>query len=303
MNFERLHYFAAVAEALNFTKAADTCHIAQTAMSRQIAAMEAELGVILFERNNRTVVLTPAGDAFYHDTLQLLDTYNAAMQRARNIAINENRTLKIGFGAYERRFVTNIVREFLQQMSDVVVSIEQYSYAELIKRIKSGALDIVFALPVSAEYVKDDNIEIVSIFNSETCIICCSGHPFANESVINAQHMRGGCCITISEDDGPASMDNFKERMLKQNMQLNKIIQANSLDAEFLMVAAGMGVSFVPRFLQPDLPENLVMKKQNLTPDGDFVALRLAENHNPIIDLFLTCVRNSDVLWNVLSRK
>ncbi len=61
----RLKYFVSLADNLSFTKAAQECFIVQTAMSRQIAALEAELGVQLFVRNTRTVELTEAGKEFY----------------------------------------------------------------------------------------------------------------------------------------------------------------------------------------------------------------------------------------------
>ena len=61
MNLERLAYFAAVARHMNFTRAAEECNIAQTAMSRQISMLEDEVGFPLFERNSRSVRFTPAG--------------------------------------------------------------------------------------------------------------------------------------------------------------------------------------------------------------------------------------------------
>ena len=64
MNIHSLQYFCSVAKHLNFSKAAEECHIAQTAMSRSIAAMEDELGFRLFDRTRHHVELTPAGAYF-----------------------------------------------------------------------------------------------------------------------------------------------------------------------------------------------------------------------------------------------
>ena len=82
MNLERLEYFAAVAENLNFTRAAEDCHVAQTAISRHIAALESEVGCKLFYRTNRAVELTPAGKAFYSEILPMLEHYRRALEKA-----------------------------------------------------------------------------------------------------------------------------------------------------------------------------------------------------------------------------
>ena len=65
MTIDRLYYFKVVAEELNFTRAAQTCHIAQTAMSRQISMMEKEINCKLLNRSSRNVELTEAGKIFY----------------------------------------------------------------------------------------------------------------------------------------------------------------------------------------------------------------------------------------------
>ena len=71
MNIHSLQYFCSVAKHLNFSKAAEECHIAQTAMSRSIAAMEDELGFRLFDRTRHHVELTPAGAYFLKEAAQI----------------------------------------------------------------------------------------------------------------------------------------------------------------------------------------------------------------------------------------
>lgn len=76
MNIHSLQYFCSVAKHLNFSKAAEECHIAQTAMSRSIAAMEDELGFRLFDRTRHHVELTPAGAYFLKEAAQIVEQYN-----------------------------------------------------------------------------------------------------------------------------------------------------------------------------------------------------------------------------------
>ena len=84
MTFTQLRCFIEVARQLNFARAAETLYISQPAVSRQIHALENELGVRLFDRTRHVVALTSAGESFYHDTVDMLDRLTLAVQRAEH---------------------------------------------------------------------------------------------------------------------------------------------------------------------------------------------------------------------------
>ena len=86
MKIEKLYYFLRVAKHRNITKAAQECHIAQPAISKQMLSLEKELGFQLFERKNRRVELTEAGEQFYQSISCLLDEYEASIQRVHDCA-------------------------------------------------------------------------------------------------------------------------------------------------------------------------------------------------------------------------
>jgi len=84
MNLRRLRYFVAVAEHLHFRRAADAIHIAQPALSRQIRALETELGVELFDRDQRATTLTAAGRQLLDEAPALLASADAARRRVQD---------------------------------------------------------------------------------------------------------------------------------------------------------------------------------------------------------------------------
>lgn len=93
MEFRQLRYYKAVVEVLSFSAAARQLDVAQSAISRQIKALERALGVRLLDRSRSHVRLTPAGAAFYHDARHLLQSADVAVRHAREVA-RENRGVR-----------------------------------------------------------------------------------------------------------------------------------------------------------------------------------------------------------------
>ena len=96
LDLRKLRYFVAVADRLNFGRAAAALHIAQPALSRQIRALEQELKVQLFERDNRSTRLTPAGTALLDEARPLLAAADTVRRKVRDAAAGQ-RTFTVGF--------------------------------------------------------------------------------------------------------------------------------------------------------------------------------------------------------------
>lgn len=304
MTIERLRCFAAAAEYLNFTRAAEKLHMAQTAMSRQIAALEEELGCRLFERNNRMVRLTPAGECLLEGVEPLLALYEKAIAETRRMGRSIGGELRIGIGQYEGKFVSQLVGEFCGLYPQVEVTISTHRYQELIDDLLAGALDVAFALPVSSEYLADQAVEILELFSSEVCAIVRKDHPLAGEDFFPPEYFAQECLITLSEEEGPCSLETLKEKMRQGGITFRNIRCANSLKAELLMVEAGMGVAVIPHFLSDELSEKLVMLPTPAWYPGKdhFVAIRRKGRQKPQTETFWNGIACSHTLWEQMER-
>ena len=102
VGIEKLDYFVAAATHLNFTKAANECGVAQSAISQQIASLEGDLNCSLFKRNGRSVELTPQGEILFEAAKKLQILYNDAVQKSKNIALKKDEySLTIGISTSE----------------------------------------------------------------------------------------------------------------------------------------------------------------------------------------------------------
>jgi DNA-binding transcriptional LysR family regulator len=115
MELRHLRYFIAVAEELNFTRAAERLHMAQPPLSQQIQHLEAELGFQLFRRTKRTVVLTEAGQVFFEESQKIMQQVDRTIQLRRQTSRGELSQLTIGFVSFAAD--NNMVPAILQAFS------------------------------------------------------------------------------------------------------------------------------------------------------------------------------------------
>lgn len=142
-NFQ-LNYFIVAAQTLNFTTAAEQLYMTQPALSRQIAALENELGASLFKRSHNVIELTAAGQHLYNRALIVYDEIQAMIKEVRDIGAGVDGRLRIGLKEDQALspILTNAIHALLDQRPNVLVDIERYNYEELLRRLNQGSIDI-----------------------------------------------------------------------------------------------------------------------------------------------------------------
>ena len=147
MDVRKLQYFVSVAKNLSFTKAAKEHYISQTAMSQQIAAMESELEVILFQRSKNKVAITPAGEFLLKAASDLIVEYENMIQKTRDIHRGGKGSLRIGYaGPTEGELLVYVLEAFQEKYPYVDVHIEQTTFKNLSQNLIEEAYDVVFAI-------------------------------------------------------------------------------------------------------------------------------------------------------------
>ncbi|MBF8162506.1 MULTISPECIES: LysR family transcriptional regulator [Pseudomonadaceae] len=142
LNFHHLHYFWAVAKEGNLTRAAQSLHVAQSALSTQIRALEEQLGHPLFIRSGRNLLLTEAGRLVL-DYAESIFALGSELQMTLQGALQANRQLRIGAVAtLSRNFQENLLRPFLGR-AELRITLESGSLGELLERLALHKLDVV----------------------------------------------------------------------------------------------------------------------------------------------------------------
>jgi DNA-binding transcriptional LysR family regulator len=142
-----LRYFIAVAEELNFTRAADRLHMAQPPLSAAIRQLERDLGAQLLSRTTRHVALTDAGKAFLVGARRVLESLELAVDAAQRAAVGQLGTLRVAFGAASRfETLPAIGRAFRRSHPDVAVVTEEMWNVQMGRALRTGLVDVAVAL-------------------------------------------------------------------------------------------------------------------------------------------------------------
>ena len=148
MKLDRIEIFCAVARNMSFTKAAEECGVAQSAISMQIKALEDELGFPLFERSTRKVSFTEAGQSFYVDCIKLLTGFDDALDRAVSTHKGKRLFITIGIeGLMQTSYKAAAIRRFNAAHPDIQVIPRQVERDKKYEELSSGDIDLVFDIP------------------------------------------------------------------------------------------------------------------------------------------------------------
>jgi DNA-binding transcriptional LysR family regulator len=177
ISLRKVRYFLAVAQHLNFGRAAEEMYVVQPALSRAVRSLEDELGVDLFIRDSHGVELTAAGVAFLSEAEALLARVLAARRRLR-AAIAPQSTLRIGFRP--GIIISQVVQKFTRERPDVAVIAHRIEWDEQHTAVLDGRIDIAWVrTPIT-----DDDLEIVRLFADPEMIAIPLGHRLAQQATV-----------------------------------------------------------------------------------------------------------------------
>ncbi|HET7388140.1 MAG TPA: LysR family transcriptional regulator [Nocardioidaceae bacterium] len=241
-SFEQLRGFVAVADERHFGRAAERLSMTQPPLSRQIQKLERAIDVRLFERDNRKVELTPAGEAFLAEARRLLAIAETAPDLARRISAGSAGTVRIGFTAASAYAVLpDVLRRLRTELPDIDLALSEMVTSQQIEALRVHEIDLGFA----RGHFDGELFDSRAVLSEPLRVAVPDEHPLADRSdPLTPDDLRGQPVIMHS----PTMAGYFHELVLR----LVKIDPANvvhSVDQVLtmvLLVSAGLGIAFVP---------------------------------------------------------
>ncbi|MBV9998190.1 MAG: LysR family transcriptional regulator [Verrucomicrobia bacterium] len=248
MELRHLRYFVAVADELSFTRAAQTLHVAQSAVSAQVHDLEQQIGVALFDRNSRRVRLTPAGRAFQESALGILRAADDAVRHARRVGQAGYGTLAVGFsGAQSHEWMPRILRRFRQAYPATEVTLSEMVPAVQIEALLARKLDVGFIGAVEARPPPGLHVECIA--EERPLLGIPSDHPLACRAAVKLSALRDEGFILTSRQNSP-SFRAWLARFFQAGGFAPRIVQeVDRVRTGVQYVAAGFGLSIFPEHI------------------------------------------------------
>lgn len=255
MELKTLEYFLSVARHLNFTKAANECYISQAAISQQINKLERELGFPLFRRDNHSVELTPAGQAFAGSAGELLGSYEQAVSNARKLAEGRTGRVKVGIlSQYGYGVFSEVLGVYRETYSDVKVDFSYVDCQEVERLLNSGKIDL--ALGPYWEFSEARNLRVEKLLADSICAVVRKDDPLAR-GIAGPEELAERDIILFAEKNTPNMHRQVREEWRGYGLDPRRIVAAETFDNILLMVEAGQGLAVLPSRFGGRLNENL----------------------------------------------
>src|SRR4051812_16672731 len=201
MELRHLRYFAAVAAHGSFNRAAQTLHLTQPALSRQVKDLEDELGVPLFVRGKNAVTLTEAGEVFYEEARDLLARADKAVQRVRGEGRSE--VLRVGYAPSMTTGIMSRALELFQASTPGVrIELADLSSREMNELAKAGQLDLLIT-PDPTPEVAVPGFQWSELRRMTPVLVMPETHPLAKLQKIPPSRLRDLPLIGLARENYP----------------------------------------------------------------------------------------------------
>lgn len=240
-SIKQLKYLCAVAEHKHFSKAAAACHVTQSTLSVAIQDLESKLGVVVFERNKKTVLITPLGEKLLHQARGILGAVEdfVSLARANEGALSGE--IRLGVIPTIGPFILPpILKNLRKSYPKLKLYLKEALSAQLLLQLQQGRLDLIM---LAFPYAMPD-METVSLFRDEFLLCLPPGHKLEKAKQVKQQQLRGESLLLLEE--GHCLRDHALEACKLQSADTDLVYQGTSLHTLVQMVANGLGVTLLP---------------------------------------------------------
>ncbi|MBW4082070.1 LysR family transcriptional regulator [Paenibacillus sp. S150] len=252
MELPQLEYFQCVARTEHMTRAAELLSVSQSALSRSIARMEAELGVPLFERQGRTIRLNRYGELFLKRVNRILKEYETGKLEIQNMVEEDAGEVNLGFlHTMGSRLIPDLISTYRVHVPNIRFQLHQNHNTSLLQQLIQGSLDLCLLssfenMPIPLQWVE--------LWSEELFVAARNDHPLSGRESIELKEIATEPMITFKPGYGLRSIT---DRLCMEAGFIPDVpFEGEEVPTVAGLVAAGLGVSLIPDV--PGLDSSLV---------------------------------------------
>jgi LysR family hydrogen peroxide-inducible transcriptional activator len=253
MTLTELKYIVAVARERHFGKAAEACHVSQPTLSLAIKKLEEELELKLFERSANEVAVTALGEEIIRQAQSVLEQAEGIREIAKRGKDPLAGPLRLGviytIGPY---LLPDLVRQAISRHRQMPLILQENFTVKLLEQLRTGDIDVA----ILAEPFPDTNLAIAPLYDEPFVAAVPVSHPWARRQSVRAEELKHETMLLLG--NGHCFRDHVLEvcpefaRFSSAAEGIRKSFEGSSLETIKHMVAAGMGITLLPRLSVPE---------------------------------------------------
>ncbi|SOU86188.1 LysR substrate-binding domain-containing protein [Tenacibaculum dicentrarchi] len=243
MTIKQLKYFLTLSDELHFWKTAEKVFISQSSLSRQIKALEDELGISLFERDKRNVKLTDAGVFLKERWSVLLNDFNQIQQQAKKISEGTAGFIAITYpGSIAFNFLPKFLTVLNTNLPDLKLELTEPTDESHQKLLLNYKTDVAF----SRDEIKNINIDSIKLYSEPICLVVPTNHWINESSLKNISKLKNEQFIIASLHQKTFFASLLKNIFDKNSLEPKVIIESDFGGMILNLVSNGIGISILP---------------------------------------------------------
>lgn len=241
MNLRDLKYIVAVAHTKSFVKAAQQCFVSQPTLSMQVKKLEESLGVKIFERNNKRVLITDVGELIIATAKHILQDVDLIEEISANAQNPLAGNFKLGaFPTLASYILPSLVPLIKNQLPHIRLILVEEKTDTLIQQLKNGDLDAALL----AAPIKEDDLVAERLFDDIFKLAVSAQHHLAKQASISPSDLVGEPLLLL--DEGHCLRDQALQFCQLNGAEEEQNVRATSLETLRQMVRANTGITFMP---------------------------------------------------------
>jgi DNA-binding transcriptional LysR family regulator len=293
MELRHLRYFVAVAEELNFTRAAEKLRLAQPSLTRQIHNLEKELGVRLLDRSRNQVSLTEEGRSFLVDARRLVALSLESVKSVQRFSRGESEQLNIGYlFKFNFDLLPVTLASFYQTFPETSVNLFDMSPAEQLRALEARKIDLGFVgLRPPNTNKNTAGLTWECVARHKVVVVLPATHPLAKKTKIKITDLKTLFFVAMSEQTHPGSRD-WLSSICQEAGFAPRILQDVDLESGLMtFVAEGLGVTLAREQIK-NLPHpGVVFRPLAIAAKADYWIAWHRENHSKSLLQYIEVVK------------
>ena len=252
MNLRDLRYFIALAETRHFGRAAEACFVSQPTLSTQLKKLEEELGVALFERAPRNILLTPAGEQILRHAKLALSHVGTMQEIAKHTKDPESASIRLGiFPTLAPYLLPHVVPKLRKRFPHLELLLIEEKTEILIHQLRDGLIDAA----ILAEPLTEEQFESMHLFTEPFVLALPEKHPLSKQLTLGMGELEQQHLLLL--EDGHCLRDQALAVCALSGASEKEGFRATSLETLRQMVAAGVGITLLPMLaVKPPVPKS-----------------------------------------------